>query len=802
MDKIQVCRLDQDADFSIRADAASDPSSYSFPVVAVNEGKTDHKIFTITNAADVAHGPAALNAAAIHLSGAAATDYRIYRKPRAYPLLLAAGDSFEVEVLFDPHASGTRNAQLVIDSTYSQDTLSVPLSTLAEPPLGLLCKTVDFESFNEGDVLNSTTGLDLDLFGTPVTAYMTAGNQVSGELFGDSELRVVNLTNSGCVDDYCGEISGELAVEADNATVPDFYYFTFSTPIAYLSARFVNVSAGGYYYMRARGVDDHGVTVTRTTSKSCTSGQSGCNAGEWFTLVGEDADVTGDIVESIRTWHTADPSATVRMDHVRVCRLDDNAPKVSNPVIDTGVTSYVFPTIAINEQATPIHTFSVTNTANETLFAPDLVINSIYLYNSHSSHFRIDRMPSTFPVNLPAGEAITIDAYFDPTSAGSRSTQLRFAISGQSDHIVTLSGTAESSRGVLCAQVDFESGFAANSFINSSADLNFNISGTIVGVRVSSGYAADNVNGDEEAQVIWTGDTGCSTDYCNEIAGEYFITPTESQTQAGERNLYLSFSQQVAVVAADVIDFDTPSQSMTLRATGTQRSGRTVAESTDSLSCGNSYFGCQDFEFDMLRAQDMYNIGDFAHSARFDNHATGSVYIDNLRPCILQEFALPTLYAEADVNPVSHDYGVWAINRGPSAIQTFTIANVGNLTDDAPALVIQNIALVGSEASHWVISRKPRTFPVTLAPGHSITVNVYFDPHLEGSRSAWLRVSTNDQDLPTWDVPLVGECEPAWGVVCVNIDFETGYTPGDNLTLTTVDIGGIDVNVTFSSGAL
>jgi len=98
-------------------------------------------------------------------------------------------------------------------------------------------------------------------------------------------------------------------------------------------------------------------------------------------------------------------------------------------------------------------------------------------------------------------------------------------------------------------------------------------------------------------------------------------------------------------------------------------------------------------------------------------------------------------------SPASHDFGDVVVGDGATA--SIDILNVGTAS-----LSVSSVTLVGADAVEYAISFGAGAF--ALAPGDSHRVDVDFAPVTTGTKSASLRVASDDPDENPFDVPLAG----------------------------------------------
>lgn len=135
--------------------------------------------------------------------------------------------------------------------------------------------------------------------------------------------------------------------------------------------------------------------------------------------------------------------------------------------------------------------------------------------------------------------------------------------------------------------------------------------------------------------------------------------------------------------------------------------------------------------------------------------SAGDYYVD-IDNVVLEE--IPSS-AVALITPGSKAFSTSIINT-QTANQTFTITNtgVGNLN-----IAAGGITLTGANASEFVLT-DANTYPVSLAPNASITVNVKFAPTTVGNKTANLSVVSNASNSPG-SVALTGTALPLYSLL-------------------------------------
>jgi hypothetical protein len=102
---------------------------------------------------------------------------------------------------------------------------------------------------------------------------------------------------------------------------------------------------------------------------------------------------------------------------------------------------------------------------------------------------------------------------------------------------------------------------------------------------------------------------------------------------------------------------------------------------------------------------------------------------------------------DISISPTSRNYG--SVEVGTGSTQGFTVSNTGGTT-----LNVSSTSVIGTDASQFIITSGGGSF--NLSPGANRTVNVQFHPTSAGSKSATLRLVSNDPDESPLDAPLSG----------------------------------------------
>lgn len=155
--------------------------------------------------------------------------------------------------------------------------------------------------------------------------------------------------------------------------------------------------------------------------------------------------------------------------------------------------------------------------------------------------------------------------------------------------------------------------------------------------------------------------------------------------------------------------------------------------------------------------------------------------------------AAPT--PEIDVTPSALDFGLVAAS-GSGTLQ-FTISNPNG--GGEPDLEVTDIAFCCSSSARFSLGTLP-TLPMILAPGASQVIDVNFNPTDGAPKTGTVRVSSDDPNEGTVDVPVVGNDVPDITVSPLSFDFASvvvGSTSTDQVTI--MNDGSEDLNVTSVS---
>lgn len=126
-----------------------------------------------------------------------------------------------------------------------------------------------------------------------------------------------------------------------------------------------------------------------------------------------------------------------------------------------------------------------------------------------------------------------------------------------------------------------------------------------------------------------------------------------------------------------------------------------------------------------------------------------SLYIDDVT---IEEIPVLPVFS---INPETYDFGS-LIAGNTSEAETFTITNSGG----GDLVINPAIAITGADAVDFQLT-DGHSYPLTIAPGNSETVDVAFAPQSAGEKTANLQIIDNTTGETTHSIPLTGKAYPA-----------------------------------------
>jgi hypothetical protein len=127
---------------------------------------------------------------------------------------------------------------------------------------------------------------------------------------------------------------------------------------------------------------------------------------------------------------------------------------------------------------------------------------------------------------------------------------------------------------------------------------------------------------------------------------------------------------------------------------------------------------------------------------------------------------------DISVTPLTYDFGNVEVKKNKTA--SFKVKNNGK------ADLLISTSITGTDVSMFTITSGGGVSK-TIKPGKTLTIKVSFKPTSTGSKSSSLRITSNDPDTPTVDIPLTGTAP------------FSEKTPDISVAQTTLDFGSIKV---------
>ena len=404
--------------------------------------------------------------------------------------------------------------------------------------------------------------------------------------------------------------------------------------------------------------------------------------------LGKTADITAYIGSDVKisfkgtsNWGSGD--AYVYLDDVTVEEIP------TSPIFSVDPALKDFGTVILGESSAA-QTFTVTNTGGGTL-----TITSVSKTGTDTDQFTLTDLNS-YPHDLTAGQSITVDVAFSPTSAGSKSANLSVESNAKVTHTAALSG------------VGFDPYITSYPYTQ-----NF-----------------DSVT-PPDLPLDWSklDDTGSSWTVVETIASNAHSEPNSVKLyNSGET------TGNVILISppTELSTADTRVKFWGKGSTGYQVNVGTMSDKSDAAT----FSSIEVVEFTATYTQytvvvtgggkaDTYIA--FKHNMTAGYH---TMYIDDFT---WEEIPTDPVYA---IDPISKAFGT--VNVGESsADETFTISNDGGGT-----LTVTGVSITGTDLDQFTLTDL-NSYPHDLTAGQSITVDVDFSPTSVGSKTANLSIESN-----------------------------------------------------------
>jgi hypothetical protein len=787
-------------------------NTLAFGNVTVKTAST--KTLTLTSS-----GTAALKVHSVTLAGAG-----FALSGATFPVTLNPGQSVTLQVSFDPTVAGAAGGTITISTDSSSGatktvTLSGTGTAAPTPRLTLSANTLAF-----GNVTVKTTStktLTLTSSGTAALKVHSvtlagAGFTLSGAKFPVNLKPGQSVTLQVSFDPtVAGAAGGTITISSDSSSGPTNIVTLSGTgtsaPIPQLTLSANTLAFGD-------------VTLKTTSTKTLTLTSSGSAAlkvnsvtlaGAGFALSGVTFPATLNPGESVTLRVSFDPTVAGAAGGTITISSNSSSGATNIVTLSGTGTAALTPQLTLSASALAFGNVTVKTTSTKTLTLTSSGSAALKVTSVTLAGAGFALSGATFPATLNPGQSVTLQVSFDPAVAGAAAGTINISSNSSSGatNIVTLSGT-----GTAAPTPQLTLSASALAFGN----VTVKTTSTKTLTLTSSGSGAVKVNS------VTLAGAGFA------LSGAMFpatLNPGQSVT------LQVSFDPAVAGVAAGTITISSNSSggatnTVTLSGTGTASPTPQLTLSASALAFGNVTVKTTSTKTltltssgtAVLTVNSVLLIGTgYAASG-----ATFPVMLNPGQSMTLQVSFDPTVTGAASGTiTLSSNASGGATNTvtlsgtgtaAPTPQMTLSASTLafGNVTlnttstktltltsSGTAALMVNSAALIGAG---YAISGA--TFPATLNPGQSVTLQVSFDPTVAGAAAGTITISSNSATGATATVSLSGTgTNPSNPVLTVSTtalnfgDDPVGTTATLSVTLTSTGTSPVTVNAASVTGA-
>ena len=694
----------------------------------------------------------------------------------SFPIRLAPGHRLDLKVQFVPTGAGSATGQITVNS----NSTSSPVTTVAlagsgandAPDAGTPRLTASLAALRFGDVtMGSPTSQAVTLLSSGTGAVEVTSATVVGAGFSiDDTIFPITLNPNQQISlpvqfnpAATGAIHGEISFTSNSldgaATVS-----LAANGVASLTPQ-LSVAPGGVSFgsvMIGSPVTQN-VTLTSTGSAPVTVSSAGVT-GRGFTVSGSSFPLTLNPGEQATLEVQFNPTATgAATGQITVNSTSSGNPVVGimlsgtgaeapNPQLAVGSGAVNFGSVTIGRPATQIVTLTSTGTSAVT-------VNSAAI---SGASFTVSG--GSFPVTLDPGQQLTLDVQFNPTTSGKATGQLTMnsTSSGNPVSLVSLSGIGTT---LPVAKLSVASSPSATGTITPASRTTQSVTMT------STGTAPVTVNSATVSGAGFTVSGGAFPATLN--PGQQFTLDVQSNPEtAGVATGNLTVKSTSA---------DNPTASIPLSAPAATTSGRALTVSPTSVNFSSVTIG-----WPGTRSVTLTSTGTSAvtvNSATISGtgfSVSGSSFPVTLNPkqtVTLQVKFNPTVAGTATGQltikstsssnptvyiPISGTAAATSSSRSltvsPTSI-SFSSVTIGwpgtrsvTLTSTGTSAVTVNSATISGAG----FSVSGSSFPVTLNPKQTVTLQVKFNPTVAGTATGQLTVTSTSTTNPTLYIPLSG----------------------------------------------
>ncbi len=699
----------------------------------------------------------------------------------SFPATLNPGQSLTLQVQFNPATTGSSSGQVTINSDSSSGATTVALSgsgTVALSPQ--LTASGNSLSFGGVTVDTSTTqSLTLRSTGTaPVTINSATISGAGFALTGGALPATLNPGQSIVLQvsfspSTTGIAAGQVVVSSSSAGNNAMTIALSGRGTAALSPQLT---------LSSTTLSFGGVTVNTSATQSLTLSSTGTAAvtvnsaaitGAGFSLVGGTLPATLNPGQSMMLQVRFSPTATSAStgqitinsnssSGATTVALSGSGTAAPSPQLAVSAGALNFGGVTVNTSATQSLTLNSTGTAPVTVDSATVI----------GTGFSV--VGGTFPATLNPGQSVVLQVRFSPTATSAATGQITInSDSSSGAATVTLSGrgtAASSPQLTLSAETLSFGGVTVGSSTTQSLTLSSTgtaavtvnsaaITGT--GFSLVGGILPATLNPGQSMvlQVRFnpatTGAaTGQVTINSDSSSGATTVTLSGSGTAASSPQLAVGSS---SLSFGGVTVNTSATQSLTLSSTGT---AAVTVNSAAITGTGFSLVGGT-LPATLNPGQSM------VLQVRFSPTATGAVTgrmtinsdsSSGATTVALSGNGTAALNPQLTVSTASLSFGSVTVNT--STTQSLTLRSTGTTS-----VTVNSAAITG--ASFSVVAQ---SFPVTLNPGQSVTLQVEFSPTTAGSSTGQLTINSNSTSGGTASVALSGTGTAANPQLTVNVN--------------------------------
>jgi len=430
----------------------------------------------------------------------------------------------------------------------------------------------------------------------------------------------------------------------------------------------------------------------------------------------------------------------------------------TTPIFSVDPALKDFGTVNVDESSAA-QTFTVTNTGSSTL-----TINpAISITGTNSDQFDLtDPNVGNYPVELTAGQSMTVDVTFKPTSVGAKTANLHIVDSiAKTEHDVALSGDGYD---------PYITSYPYTQNFDSVTPPDLPLGWSKLDDTGSISTKVETIANDahSEPNSVMLNNFFETTDNLILISPPTELSTADTRVKFWGKGPTVCTGHQVNVgTMSDKSDAATFSSIEIVEFTPTYT--QYTVEVTD-VGKGDAYIA---FKHGMTETFQSIFIDDFT----WEEIPTGPV---------------------CAIDPTSKAFGTVNVG-GSSAAQTFTISN-----DGVGILTLTGVSITGTDLGQFTLTDE-NSYTHDLTPGQSITVDVAFSPTSVGSKSANLSIESNAKVTHTaaltgWGPNFGGGCAAQGGYYFANSTSGASGAPSQP-SYGWIDISttGIDVSGTVSS---